>query len=344
MESVKKMMRKILVTGSSGFIGMHLCKNLLDDGYRVHGVDNMNEYYDVRLKKERLKVLSKYDNFTFDKIDLANIHDIENNFKKFKPEKVVNLAAQAGVRYSLVNPHAYIQSNVVGFTNLIETCKNYGISGLIYASSSSVYGGNTSMPFSVDDTVDKPLSIYAASKKSNELIAYTYSHLYGLNTTGLRFFTVYGPWGRPDMALFLFTKAIINNQPINIFNNGNMIRDFTFIDDVIESIFRLIDKKPTMNKSFDSLNPNPSESWAPYQIFNVGNSNPINLIEYIKILEKELGREAKKNFMPMQDGDVQNTEADTTMLSEFINFKPNTPIEYGIREFISWYKDFYEIL
>tara|TARA_Y100000591_G_scaffold69691_1_gene57832 strand:- start:24860 stop:25822 length:963 start_codon:yes stop_codon:yes gene_type:complete len=320
------MMRKILVTGSSGFIGMHLCKNLLDDGYRVHGVDNMNEYYDVRLKKERLKVLSKYDNFTFDKIDLANIHDIENNFKKFKPEKVVNLAAQAGVRYSLVNPHAYIQSNVVGFTNLIETCKNYGISGLIYASSSSVYGGNTSMPFSVDDTVDKPLSIYAASKKSNELIAYTYSHLYGLNTTGLRFFTVYGPWGRPDMAMYIFTEKIRNGKKIQVFNHGKMQRDFTYIDDIIDGIRASI------------------ENNYQFEIFNLGNNRSEDLMDMIGYIEKELGKKALIEYMEIQPGDVEKTFADIDYSLTKLNFKPKITIQEGIPKFIAWYKSYHNII
>ena len=319
-------MRKILVTGSSGFIGMHLCKNLLDDGYRVHGVDNMNEYYDVRLKKERLKVLSKYDNFTFDKIDLANIHDIENNFKKFKPEKVVNLAAQAGVRYSLVNPHAYIQSNVVGFTNLIETCKNYGISGLIYASSSSVYGGNTSMPFSVDDTVDKPLSIYAASKKSNELIAYTYNHLYGLNTTGLRFFTVYGPWGRPDMAMYIFTEKIRNGKKIQVFNHGKMQRDFTYIDDIIDGIRASI------------------ENNYQFEIFNLGNNRSEDLMDMIGYIEKELGKKALIEYMEIQPGDVEKTFADIDYSLTKLNFKPKITIQEGIPKFIAWYKSYHNII
>ena len=340
----------ILVTGNAGFIGFHLVSKLIKSKkFKVFGVDNINNYYDINLKKARLDRLLSFckdnpDTYAFLKGNITNQKWVNDVFDLAKPQIVIHLAAQAGVRYSIENPHAYVESNIIGFTNILEASKNNNVKHFIYASSSSVYGGNKNIPLKEKNSVDHPVSFYGATKKSNELMAHVYSHLFDLPTTGLRFFTVYGPWGRPDMALFLFTKAIINNQPINIFNNGNMIRDFTFIDDVIESIFRLIDKKPTMNKSFDSLNPNPSESWAPYQIFNVGNSNPINLIEYIKILEKELGREAKKNFMPMQDGDVQNTEADTTMLSEFINFKPNTPIEYGIREFISWYKDFYEIL
>ena len=339
----------VLLTGNAGFIGFHLASKLIkSQQFKVFGIDSINDYYDVNLKKARLEKLFNLskDNpeiYTFVKGNIANQKWINEIFDLCKPQIVIHLAAQAGVRYSIENPHAYVESNIIGFTNILEASKNYNVEHFIYASSSSVYGGNKNVPLKEKDNVDHPVSFYGATKKSNELMAHAYSHLFGLPTTGLRFFTVYGPWGRPDMALFLFTKAILTNQPINIFNNGNMIRDFTFIDDVIESIFRLIEKKPILNSNFDSLNPNPSKSWAPYQIFNIGNSNPINLNEYIKLLEKELGREAKKNFMPMQDGDVQNTEADTTMLNDFIHFKPNTPIEYGVKKFISWYKNFYSI-
>ncbi len=339
----------ILVTGNAGFIGFHLTSKLIKtEKFKVFGVDNINNYYDTNLKKARLNNLLELckndpEIYRFIEGNIANQKSVNDLFDLCKPQIVIHLAAQAGVRYSIENPHAYVESNIVGFTNILEASKKHNIKHLIYASSSSVYGGNKNVPLREKDNVDHPVSFYGATKKSNELMAHTYSHLFGLPTTGLRFFTVYGPWGRPDMALFLFTKAILNNQPINIFNKGNMVRDFTYIDDVIESIFRLIDNKPNIDKNFDFLNPNPSKSWAPYQIFNIGNSNPINLNEYIKLLEKELGREAKKNFMPMQDGDVQNTEADTTMLNDFIHFKPNTPIEYGVKKFISWYKNFYSI-
>ena len=270
-------MEKILVTGSSGFIGMHVCRSLLDDGYVVKGVDNMNDYYDLSLKEARLNVLNNYDNFTFNKIDISNLKDVERIFSQFRPEKVVNLAAQAGVRYSIKNPHAYIQTNIVGFTNIIEACRQYKVQGLIYASSSSVYGGNKKTPFSVEDRVDKPISIYAASKKSNELIAYTYSHLYNLNTTGLRFFTVYGPWGRPDMALFKFVKAALEGEPIDVFNKGNMIRDFTYIDDIITGIIKVIDKPA---KSDSQWKGGASSSIAPYKIYNIGNNKAQNYTNY----------------------------------------------------------------
>jgi len=338
----------ILITGAAGFIGYHLCARLIKSNQnKVIGIDNLNDYYDVNLKKSRLNELDKIckdkNKFTFIKGDLINKQKIIDLFDLHSPEVVINLAAQAGVRYSIENPNAYVESNILGFANILETAKKFKVKHFIYASSSSVYGGNKKIPLMEIDNVDHPVSFYGATKKTNELMAHVYSHLFGMPTTGLRFFTVYGPWGRPDMALFLFTKAIINNQPINIFNEGNMIRDFTYIDDVVESIIRLINKKPQINNNFDFLNPNPSKSWAPYKIFNIGNSNPINLMEYIKILEKELGIEAKKNFLPMQDGDVQKTEADTTLLNEFIDFKPNTSIKYGVKEFVSWYKDFYGI-
>ena len=335
---------KILVTGSAGFIGFHLCKYLLNKGEEVTGFDNLNDYYDPKLKHSRLKILQSIhkDSFHFIKDNLENQEAVNNIFRKFKPNIVVNLAAQAGVRYSLENPKSYISSNIVGFMNILEGCRHYGVDHLLYASSSSVYGGNKSMPFSESHNVDHPISIYAASKKSNELMAHSYSHLYGLPTTGLRFFTVYGPWGRPDMALFLFTKSILENKPIKVFNNGEMIRDFTYIDDIIESIARVINKPPINKLDFDYNSLLPNNSWAPYHIFNIGNSNPIPLMHFIHAIEKALGIKALKEFLPMQPGDVASTEANTESLEKWINFKPNTSVEEGISNFVSWYKEFYK--
>lgn len=315
-------MEKILVTGSSGFIGMHLCKDLLDDGYMVCGIDNMNDYYDINLKESRLKILSDNSNFIFHKVDISNLQEVEKIFKDFMPQKVVNLAAQAGVRYSLENPHAYIQSNVVGFTNIIEACRHYNVKGLIYASSSSVYGGNKKIPFSVEDRVDKPISIYAASKKSNELIAYTYSHLYNLNTTGLRFFTVYGPWSRPDMAMYIFTNKINESKEISVFNHGKMKRDFTYIDDIINGVRSSIDKNYSC------------------EVFNLGNNCCENLMDMIHFIEKELGKRAKINFMDMQMGDVEKTYANIEHSINKLNYKPKTSIDEGIPKFIKWYKSY----
>ena len=336
----------ILVTGSSGFIGFHICKKLIQNGEKVIGFDNMNNYYDKTLKENRLSELRKIadeDKFIF---ILGNLEDnliLEKIFKDYKPKQVVNLAAQAGVRYSIENPSTYIQSNIVGFNNILEQCRYNNVEHLVYASSSSVYGGNELMPFSEMHSVDHPVSLYAASKKSNELMAHTYSHLYDLPTTGLRFFTVYGPWGRPDMALFLFTEAIINNRPIKVFNNGNMMRDFTYIDDIIEGVFRVIFKTATPNENFKQTSPNSSNSWAPYRIFNIGNSNPVNLKKYIKTIEKNLGKKAIKELLPMQPGDVKSTSANTKLLEEWIGFKPNTTIEDGVNKFVNWYKIYYEI-
>ena len=315
-------MEKILVTGSSGFIGMHLCKNLLDDGYSICGIDNMNDYYDLSLKEARLNQLSDYNNFTFNKIDISNLQDVERVFNNFKPEKVVNLAAQAGVRYSIENPHAYIQSNVVGFTNIIEACRHYNVSGLIYASSSSVYGGNKKTPFSVDDRVDKPISLYAASKKSNELIAYTYNHLYGLNTTGLRFFTVYGPWGRPDMAMYIFADKIRRGEKIPVFNYGKMQRDFTYIDDIVNGI------RASIGNNYS------------YEVFNLGNNRCENLMDMIHILEEKLGKKAEVQFLDMQPGDVKKTVADIEYTKQKLAYKPTTSIKEGIPKFIDWYNTF----
>tara|TARA_A100001035_G_C27787620_1_gene505418 strand:- start:1552 stop:2574 length:1023 start_codon:yes stop_codon:yes gene_type:complete len=338
----------ILLTGVGGFIGFHLGKRILEEGITLIGYDNLNSYYDPILKEARLKELEITSQktgteFNFIKGDLRDKLKINNTFENFLPTKVVNLAAQAGVRYSIDNPSEYIESNLLGFGNILEACRNSKVKHLVYASSSSVYGGNTNMPFSEKAGVDHPVSIYAATKKSNELMAHSYSHLYNLPTTGVRFFTVYGPWGRPDMALFLFTKSILNNEPIKVFNNGQMIRDFTYIDDVIESLIRILDKPATTDKSFNTKAPNPSTSWAPYKVFNIGNSNPTKLIEYIKAIEDELGIKAKKELLPLQQGDVPATESDCSLLEEWIGFKPSKTVKEGVREFIKWYKDFYKI-
>jgi len=339
---------RILITGAAGFIGFHLSKRILEKGHTVIGFDNLNNYYEPTLKKARLEQLEIYSkqnqsDFIFIKGNLQDKLDIENIFKTQKPERVVNLAAQAGVRYSIDNPFTYIESNLVGFANILESCRHGDIEHLVYASSSSVYGGNTNMPFKETQSVDHPISLYAATKKSNELMAHSYSHLYNLPMTGVRFFTVYGPWGRPDMALFLFTKAILNNEPIKVFNKGHMTRDFTFIDDIVESLQRILDKPPTPSSDFNTNNPNPSISWAPHKIFNIGNSTPTPLIEYINAIEDELGTKAKKLLLPMQQGDVAATESDASLLQEWINFKPNTPIKEGVKKFIKWYKEFYGI-
>ena len=336
----------IIITGAAGFIGYHLSKRILMENISLIGVDNMNNYYDVNLKEARLKILQKIahkknSNFKFFKESINDKSVIEKIFKKYKPEIIINLAAQAGVRYSMENPSAYIQTNLVGFSNILELSRNYPVKHLIYASSSSVYGGNTRMPFSESQNVDHPVSLYAATKRSNELLAHSYSHIYSIPATGLRFFTVYGPWGRPDMALFLFTKSILEGKPIKVFNHGEMTRDFTYIDDIVESIMRLLKKPPIQNKTFDTLNPNPDTSWAPHRIFNIGNSNPESLTDYIKAIESNLGIKANKEFLPLQPGDVPDTYSDCTSLETFINYKPNTSIEDGIRKFISWYRKFY---
>ena len=339
---------KILITGAAGFIGYHLCKRCIKENYSIIGFDNINDYYDVNLKEARIKDLYNFsqltkNKFTFVKGSLEDKFSLKDVFEKYSPDCVINLAAQAGVRYSIENPSAYIQSNIVGFGDLIELCRNYQIKNFIYASSSSVYGGNRNMPFSENKGVDHPISLYAATKRSNELIAHSYSHLYSLPTTGLRFFTVYGPWGRPDMALFLFTKAIFEGKPIKIFNNGEMVRDFTYIDDIVESLFRLIEKPAKSEKEFNYAHPNPSSSWAPNRIFNIGNSNPIPLMNYITEIENSIGRKAIKEFLPMQPGDVKSTYADTSNLESWINFKPRTSVKEGINKFISWYRSFYNL-
>lgn len=336
----------ILVTGAAGFIGYHLTKRLLELGHSVVGFDNLNPYYDPSLKLARVANL---DNIAIEagqsfELVQGNIHDfnsVQAVFSKYSFKYVVNLAAQAGVRYSIENPSAYIQSNLVGFGHILEACRQHKVQHLVYASSSSVYGGNTSLPFSEHHSVDHPVSLYAATKKSNELMAHAYSHLYSLPATGLRFFTVYGPWGRPDMALFLFTKAILERRPIQIFNNGNMTRDFTYIDDIVESLVRLLDKPPSYNPDYNTSDPDPASSWAPHKVFNIGNSTPTSLMAYIDELEKTLGLEATKEFFPMQPGDVAATAADTSSLESWINFKPSTPIHQGVSSFVSWYREYY---
>jgi len=331
--------KKVLVTGAAGFIGFHLSKKLCDSGYEVTGIDNLNTYYDVQIKKDRLGQISS-PSFQFVKLDLCDYSKLSALFSKEKFDYVINLAAQAGVRYSIENPQAYIDSNIQGFINLLECCRHNDVKHLVYASSSSVYGANTSMPFSVHDNVDHPLSLYAASKKSNELMAHTYSALYKLPTTGLRFFTVYGPWGRPDMALFLFTKAIIDGKPIEIFNNGKHSRDFTYIDDIVEGIVRLIPRIAAPNPVWSSANPDPSSSFAPYRLFNIGNNNPVKLMDFIEAIEKSIGIEAIKNYLPMQPGDVETTYANIDALMDYVDFKPNTNLEKGISAFTSWYLDY----
>lgn len=336
-------MKHILVTGAAGFIGFHLCRRLAEDGYTVVGIDNMSDYYDVGLKKDRLKALSGLDNFKFVRQDLVDRTGLESLFREQSFDTVVNLAAQAGVRYSLENPHAYVDANIVGFVNLLECCRHNHTAHLVFASSSSVYGANTKMPFSVHDNVDHPVSLYAASKKANELMAHTYSHLYGMHCTGLRFFTVYGPWGRPDMALFLFTRAILAGDPIQVFNHGRMQRDFTYIDDIIEGVVRIMKKRPEPNPSWSGDAPDPGTSYAPYRIYNIGNNNPENLMRFIAVLEKALGREAQKIFLDMQAGDVPSTYADIDDLYDAVGFKPRTGIEEGISRFIEWYKSYYNV-
>lgn len=331
----------ILVTGAAGFIGMHLSKRLLEQGYEVVGIDNLNDYYDPTLKKARLTELNKYDHFTFIKLDLVDKEGILELFNKFSFTYVIHLAAQAGVRYSLQNPHAYVDSNLVGFVNILEACRHYPVRHFIYASSSSVYGANQKMPFSTSDNVDHPVSLYAATKKANELMAHTYSHLYGIPTTGLRFFTVYGPWGRPDMAYFSFTKNILEGKPIKVFNHGNMRRDFTYIDDIVEGMARLLDKPPVSNPNWDRMSPDPSSSYAPYKIYNIGNNQPVKLLDFIKTLESLIGVKAKMEFLPMQPGDVEATYADIDDLQKAVGFHPSTSIEDGLRKFVEWYRSYY---
>lgn len=334
-------MSRILLTGAAGFIGFHTAKRLLEQGQKVVGVDNLNEYYDVRLKEDRLAMLQNYPAFSFHKADIADRESMAEIFKQAQTNAVIHLAAQAGVRYSLDNPHAYVESNLVGFLNILEGCRFNNIEHLIYASSSSVYGANTNMPFSVHDNVDHPVSLYAATKKANELMAHSYSCLYGIPSTGLRFFTVYGPWGRPDMALFKFTKAILEGTTIDVYNNGEMERDFTYVDDIVEGIVQLVHHLPKPDVNWREDRPDPSISFAPYRIYNIGNHQPVRLLDFICILEKALGRKAVTRFLPLQKGDVPATFADVAELKQEVGFSPSTPIERGIAKFVEWYREYY---
>jgi len=334
--------KKVMVTGVAGFIGFHLAQRLLKDGCHVTGIDNLNTYYDVRLKEARLEILKEQEKFTFFKMDLCDRKDFEKNLENSSFDVVVNLAAQAGVRYSLENHHAYVDANLAGFVNILEYCRHSDVKHLVFASSSSVYGANTKMPFSVHHNIDHPVSLYAATKKANELMAHTYSHLYGLHCTGLRFFTVYGPWGRPDMALFLFTRAIIEGKPIKVFNHGKMQRDFTYIDDIVEGVVRIMGKLPEPDPAWSGDNPDPGTSYTGYKIYNIGNNNPVQLMEFIETIEKVLDKKAKKEFMDLQPGDVPATYADIDDLINDVGFKPATPLEEGIKRFISWYKEYYK--
>jgi UDP-glucuronate 4-epimerase len=332
---------KALITGCAGFIGMHVARRLLERGDEVVGVDNLNDYYDVGLKEARLAQLAAFPRFRFARLDIADTQGVAALFGREGFQGVVNFAAQAGVRYSLVDPHAYVQSNLAGFVNLLEGCRHGRVGHFVYASSSSVYGGNARMPFSEHDSVDHPISLYAATKKSNELMAHAYSHLFGLPATGLRFFTVYGPWGRPDMALFLFTRAILEGRPIDVFNHGRMQRDFTYIDDIAEVVVRALDRPARPDPAFDPLRPDPATSNAPFRIYNVGNHEPVELMRYIEALEEALGRKAEKNFLPLQDGDVPATYAETADLRAATGFAPATPVREGVRRFVDWYLDYY---
>ena len=334
---------KLIITGSAGFIGSSLCLKLLEREDDVIGIDNHNDYYDPQIKEARLARLLKKKNYKHYKIDLSDQKSLENVFKEHKPQRVVNLAAQAGVRYSMENPLAYINSNIVGFAHILENCRYYKVEHLVYASSSSVYGSNTKMPFSEHDSVNHPLSVYAASKKSNELMAHTYSHLYQLPTTGLRFFTVYGPWGRPDMALFKFTKAILEDLPIEVFNHGKHTRDFTYIDDIVEGIVQTLDNPATCNLGWDGNKPDPATSKAPWRIYNIGNNKPVQLMDYIDALEKALGKKAKINFLPLQPGDVPDTFANVDNLKNKFNYKPSTSVNQGVNNFIKWYRSYFKI-
>lgn len=334
---------RVLVTGAAGFIGYHLSERLLARGDEVLGYDNLNPYYDPRLKQARLDRLLPQPGFRFVNAALEDRTALEQAFDGFRPQRVVNLAAQAGVRYSLENPHAYIDSNIVGFTNILEACRHRRVEHLVYASSSSVYGANRKLPFAVEDSVDHPVSLYAASKKANELMAHTYSHLFDLPTTGLRFFTVYGPWGRPDMALFLFTRKILAGEPIDVFNHGRHTRDFTFIDDIVEGVIRTLDRVPGPDPDYDPLAPSPATSSAPYRVYNIGNHQPVELLRYIEVLEDCLGRKAERNLLPLQPGDVPDTYADVSALSRDTGYAPSTPIETGVRRFVDWYRDFYRV-
>ena len=331
----------ILVTGAAGFVGFHVARRLLRDGHEVHGLDNLSDYYDVRLKEARLKLLGEHPGFTFHRLDLADQKGVTGLFARERPESVVNLAAQAGVRYSLVNPQAYVESNITGFLHILEGCRHHGVKHLVFASSSSVYGLNTAMPFSVHHNVDHPISLYAATKKANELMAHSYSHLYRLPITGLRFFTVYGPWGRPDMAYFLFTRAILEGKPINVYNEGRMKRDFTYVDDIVEGVVRLVPRPAAPNPAWDGSAPDPGNSSARYRIYNIGNHAPVELGRFIAIIEECLGKKAVKRMLPIQPGDVPTSYADVTALTRDVGFAPDTPIETGIARFIEWYRGYY---
>jgi len=334
---------KVLITGAAGFIGSALALRLLERGDTVVGIDNHNDYYDPALKEARLARHAKHPNYTHLRIDIADREAMEDCFATHQPQRVVNLAAQAGVRYSIENPLAYIDSNIVGFAHVLEGCRHNGVEHLVYASSSSVYGANTTMPFSVHHNVDHPLSLYAASKKASELMAHTYSHLYGLPTTGLRFFTVYGPWGRPDMALFKFTKAILAGEPIPVFNHGKHRRDFTYIDDIVEGVIRVLDRPATASPAWDAARPDPGTSQAPWRVYNIGNNSPVELMDYIAALENALGTTAEKDMLPLQPGDVPDTYADVTDLVAQFQYKPSTPVEEGVANFVAWYRDYFKV-
>ena len=333
---------KVLVTGAAGFIGYHVSRRLLERGDEVVGIDNLNDYYDPTLKEARLALLREFPSFRFERIDIADADSMAKLFETHRPARVVHLAAQAGVRYSLTNPSAYTQSNVTGFLNILEGCRATNVEHLVYASSSSVYGSNTRQPFSEQHNVDHPVSLYAATKKANELMAHTYAHLFGIPCTGLRFFTVYGPWGRPDMALFKFTRGILADEAIPVFNEGRMVRDFTYIDDVVEGVVRVLDHTAAPDPQFNPDDPNPARSRAPYRVFNIGNNNPVQLLEYIAVLESELGKKAKIDFLPIQPGDVPSTMADVTELEAAVGFRPMTTVRQGIAAFVKWYKDYYK--
>jgi UDP-glucuronate 4-epimerase len=334
---------KVLVTGAAGFIGMHVAQLLLARGDTVVGLDNLNDYYDPQLKRNRLALLSPSPGFRFVLLDVADRAGMEKLFAEERFDRVVHLAAQAGVRYSLTNPHAYIDSNIVGFINILEGCRHHEVQHLTYASSSSVYGGNTRMPFSEHHGVDHPVSLYAATKKANELMAHTYSHLYALPTTGLRFFTVYGPWGRPDMALFLFTKAILEGRPIDVFNHGKMVRDFTYIDDIAQGVVRTLDRVASADANYDAMQGDPARSNAPYRVFNIGNHDPVPLMEFISAIEQALGKEAVKNYLPLQSGDVPATSADVEELAAWTGFRPATPVTEGVKRFVAWYRSYFRV-